>query len=224
MSVGGAAELLGGVTTPLAGIRKSAARHMVRAWEAPAFSLSVSVDMSALVGLKDEGITVTDRLVAAVGRTLVEHPDVNAWFSDEGVSRFSRAHVGIAVATDAGLVVPVVHDADSRDLAQIAEARRELVAKARAKQLSRDDISGGTFTISNLGMMGIDRFTAIVNPPQAAILAVGATYEQFVRWGDGGTWRPRAEFTLSCDHRVLDGATAAAFLSALRSRVEHGEG
>lgn len=220
MTAGGLAEELGGVLTPLTGIRRTAARHMVRAWEAPAFSLSVTVDMTSIIASKAEGITVTDRVIAAVSRTLVAHPDVNAWYSEDGVTRFSRAHVGLAVATEAGLVVPVIRDADSLDLTGIAAARRDLVTKARERSLGRDDMLGGTFTISNLGMLGIDRFTAIVNPPQAAILAVGATQDEFVRWGDGGAWRPRAVFSLSCDHRALDGATAASFLAELRTRIE----
>lgn len=220
MSLAELASQLGGATTPLRGIRRAAARQMARAWEAPMFSLSVAVDMTDLLAREDEGVTVTDRIVDAVAACLVAHRDVNAWYAEEGVTRFDRAHVGLAVATDDGLVVPVIRDAQRLGLAGIAAARADLVRRARSKELSLDDMSGATFTISNLGMMGVDRFTAIVNPPQTAILAIGATTERFVRWGDGGTWRRVADVTLSCDHRVLDGATAAAFLRDLRARIE----
>lgn len=211
---------LGGTTAKLAGMRRTAARHMVRAWEAPAFAVTVSVDMSALLEERPQGITVTDALVVAVANTLVNHPGVNAWYSEDGVTEFTRAHVGIAVATDAGLVVPVIRDADSLDLSSIADARRNVVAKARERKLGMDDVTGGTFTVSNLGMLGVDRFTAIVNAPQVAILAIGATADRFVREGDGGVWKPMADFTLSCDHRAVDGASAARFLADLRTALQ----
>lgn len=221
MTLADLAGELGGRTTKLTGIRKAAARHMVRAWEAPAFDVTVSVDMSALLADKEQGTTVTDALVVAVARTLIVHPGINAWYSEDGVTEFCRAHVGIAVATDAGLVVPVIRDADSLGLARVADARRDLVGKARERTLGMDDVTGGTFTLSNLGMLGADRFTAIVNAPQVAILAIGATTDRFVRSGDGGEWRPMADFTISCDHRAVDGAGAANFLAALRTALEY---
>lgn len=206
--------------TPLAGLRRAAARHMVRAWEAPSFSLSVSVEMTSLLARKSSDVTVTDLFVHAVAGLLVSMPDVNAHFVDAGVARFAHANVGVAVATDRGLVVPVITRADTLDLESIATERRRLVQAARNGGLSRDDIGGGTFTISNLGMQGIDRFTAIVNAPEVAILAVGATTDRFVRRDGVGVWVPKADLTLSCDHRVLDGAAAAGFLAALRDVLE----
>lgn len=209
-----------GVPNKLAGIRRAAARHMVRAWEAPSFSLSVEIDMTALLERKDRDTTVTDLLIQAVARTLVRHPDINAWYHEDNVVRFPRAHVGIAVAADAGLVVPVVHGADQLPLDDISRHRQRLVAAARDGILTRADISGGTFTVSNLGMQGVDRFTAIVNAPQVAILAVGATRSRFRQEGHNAMWLPIAEFTLSCDHRVVDGALGSAFLADLRESIE----
>lgn len=211
---------LGGTTSKLIGLRRTAARHMVRAWEAPAFAITLTVDMSSLLAERPQGTTVTDALVVAVAQTLVAHPGINAWCSEDGVTEFSRAHVGIAVATDAGLVVPVIRDADALSLSGVAEARRDVVAKARERKLGMDDVTGGTFTVSNLGMLGVDRFTAIVNAPQVAILAIGATTDRFVRDGDGGVWKPMADFTLSCDHRAVDGASAAKFLAELRTALQ----
>ncbi|KAA9148941.1 2-oxo acid dehydrogenase subunit E2 [Microbacterium lushaniae] len=203
-------------------MRRAAARQMVKAWEAPAFSLSVEVDMTALL-VRREGTTVTDRLVALTAPVLRRHPAVNAWFADEAVTSFERVHMGIAVATDAGLVVPVMRDAQDLDLAGIAAARTDLVDRARSRSLGMDDVTGATFTITNLGMFGVASFTAIVNTPQVAILAIGATTEKYRRRDGEGIWLPTAEFTLSCDHRALDGASAAAFLADLRVAVEAGE-
>jgi pyruvate dehydrogenase E2 component (dihydrolipoamide acetyltransferase) len=178
--------------------------------------------MTAALERSVSGTTVTDRLVRAAAQALVAHPGVNAWFGDDGVTVFEHAHIGIAVATNAGLVVPVIHEADVLELEAIATVRRDVVGRARDGDLGIDDVTGGTFTISNLGMLGIDRFTAIVNVPQVAILAVGATTERFIRIEGEGHWRPMADFTLTCDHRALDGASAAAFLVTLRDAVEAG--
>lgn len=211
-----------GVVTPLKGIRRTAARRMVAAWEAPVFHLSVEVDMSAALTVKDraEGATVTDALLTSCAGALTDHPTINAHYGDESVTTFSRVNLGMAVATQAGLVVPVIHDADRLDLAGTAVARREVATRARNGKLTMADVTGGTFTVSNLGMMGIDRFDAILNVPQVAILAVGATSRRHV-WNDADPqWRPVAELTLTCDHRAVDGATGACFLSAVRERLE----
>lgn len=211
----------GGTVVPLKGLRRTAARRMVQAWQAPVFHLTVGVDMTEASKAKQvvPGATVTDVLVQAAAGALLEHPDVNAHVGEDEVTQFSAAHVGIAVATPKGLVVPVIHDASSLDLAGIAEARRDVVGRARGGGLQMADVTGGTFTISNLGMMGIDRFDAILNVPQAAILAVGSTRHQYVQTGSGAEWRPIADLTLTCDHRAIDGATGAAFLTALASRL-----
>ena len=212
----------GGTVTPLKGIRRTAARRMVTAWEAPVFHLVVEVDMSAALTVRDrvEGATVTDALLSACAGALLEHGALNAHYGDEQVTSFDRVHLGMAVATDAGLVVPVVHEADGLGLDELAAARRDLSVRAREGTLKIADMTGGTFTVSNLGMMGIDRFDAILNVPQVAILAVGSTRQRQV-WNDGDPqWRPIAEMTLTCDHRAVDGATGARFLGSLRSRLE----
>lgn len=218
-----AVEEEGRTVVPLKGIRRTAARRMVAAWEAPAFHLAVEADMGAALRVKERspGATVTDAILAACAAALREHPALNAHYADEAVTRFERVNVGMAVDTPAGLVVPVIKDAASLDLASLAEARRGVVQRARDGKLTMDDVTDGTFTVSNLGMMGIDGFDAILNVPQVAILAVGATRQQFVPTDDGqGTWRPRARLTLTCDHRAIDGATGARFLAAIRENLE----
>jgi pyruvate dehydrogenase E2 component (dihydrolipoyllysine-residue acetyltransferase) len=136
--------------------------------------------------------------------------------------RHKRVHVGIAVAVDGGLVVPVVRDADRKTLTQVAREARGLIERARAGQLAADDVGGGTFTVSNLGMLGTDRFTAVINPPEAAMLAVGAVQAEPVATEDGAVEvRRRTRVTLSIDHRALDGATGAGFLQQLKAALEH---
>ncbi|MYU21256.1 2-oxo acid dehydrogenase subunit E2 [Streptomyces sp. SID8352] len=211
-----------GTVTPLKGIRRTAARRMVTAWAAPTFHLSVDVDMTTALRAKERepGATVTDALLGACARALAAHPAINAHYGDEAVTSFASVNLGIAVATDAGLVVPVVHGAEALDLAGMAGARRDVALRAREGRLRMADVTDGTFTVSNLGMMGIDRFDAILNVPQVAILAVGATTRRQV-WNDGDPqWRPVAELTLTCDHRAVDGATGARFLADLRGHLE----
>lgn len=217
-----AGEHVEGVVTPLKGIRRTAARRMISAWQAPVFHLSAEVDMSTALAVKErvKGATVTDALLSACARALNAHPVLNAHYGDEAVTTFDRVNLGIAVATDAGLVVPVIHGADQLDLTGIAQARRDVALRAREGRLALADVTGGTFTVSNLGMMGVDRFDAILNVPQVAILAVGATRQRYV-WNDGDpTWRPVAELTLTCDHRALDGAMGARFLADVGRHVE----
>jgi pyruvate dehydrogenase E2 component (dihydrolipoamide acetyltransferase) len=213
---------LEGTTTPLKGIRRTAARRMVAAWEAPVFHLDVEVDMTAALTVKErvQGATVTDALLAACARALTEHPAINAHYGEETVTSYDTVNLGMAVATPAGLVVPVIHGAERLDLGAMAQARRDVAVRARDGKLQMADVTGGTFTVSNLGMMGIDRFDAILNVPQVAILAVGSTRHRQV-WNDGApAWRPIAQLTLTCDHRAVDGATGAAFLTAVRDALE----
>lgn len=212
----------GVISTPLKGMRRTAARRMVAAWEAPVFHLGLEVDMSAALTVKErvQGATVTDVLLSSCARALGAQPALNAHYGDESVTTFDRVNLGMAVATDAGLVVPVIHDADKLDLAGVAAARRVLASRARDGKLTMNDVTGGTFTVSNLGMMGIDRFDAILNVPQVAILAVGATTRRYL-WNDGDPlWRPVSELTLTCDHRAIDGAAGARFLGAVRENIE----
>jgi len=215
-------ELEEGERIELKGIRRTAARRMVAAWAAPVFHLTVEVDMTEASRAKAvvPGATVTDALVRATAHALTAVPAVNVHVDGEAVVSFQRANIGIAVATPKGLTVPIIHSADQLDLERLAQRRRDIVSRARSGELGRDDITGGTFTISNLGMLGVTRFDAIVNAPQAAILAVGATIRRNVWTEDGGEWRPIAELTMTSDHRALDGATAAEFLNVLKARLE----
>ena len=224
MTVTEAGPAPGTTVTPLKGIRRTAARRMVAAWEAPVFHLDVEVDMTRALQVKQRqpGATVTDELLQACAAALAAHPALNAHYGEESVPTFEAVNLGLAVATDAGLMVPVIHDAGSKDLAELAESRRDVTGRAREGRLQMADVTGGTFTVSNLGMMGIDRFDAILNVPQVAILAVGSTRHRQV-WNDGDPqWRPVAVLTLTCDHRAIDGATGAAFLGTLRQRLEQG--
>lgn len=206
-----------GITTPLKGMRRTAARRMVTAWQAPVFHLGLEVDMTEASKAKQffANATVTDVIIAAAATALVAHPGLNAHVGDDEVTLFEHANIGVAVATDKGLTVPNVYGAELLGMAQIVDRRRDVVQRARAGTLRMDDVTGGTFTISNLGMMGIDRFDAILNVPQAAILAVGSTRQRQV-WRDGeAVWLPIAELTLTCDHRAVDGAAGAQFLTSL---------
>jgi len=207
---------------PLSGIHRTAAKHMVRAWQAPVFHLTIEVDMTEAMKVKSvqPNATVTDVLIAAAAKALREVPEVNVHVGEEELISYSVANVGIAVASPKGLVVPVLHDAANKSLGEIAAARADIVARAREGALTRADISNGTFTISNLGMMGVTRFDAILNVPQAAILAVGATVQRFVGGIDNSGWKSIAELTLTCDHRALDGATGARFAAALKQNIE----
>lgn len=211
---------------PLKGIRATAARRMTEAWAAPVFHLTAEVDTGSLAEQRaaTPGATVTDLLVRATAAALLEVPEVNAHLEADTIVQYPTASVGIAAATPKGLMVPVIHDASELDLAGVVERRKDIVARARDGKLGFDDIVGGTFTISNLGMMGIVRFDAILNPPQVAILAVGSTNPRAVPADGGGvTWRQITELTLTCDHRALDGATGARFLQVLKRRIETGE-
>lgn len=215
-------QILQGTTVPLKGIRRAAARQMVAAWQAPAFHLTVEVDMTNALTVKSVSpqSTVTDRLIAAAATALQENPGLNAHYSEDGVTTFEDINIGLAVATDAGLTVPVIHQVPTLGLPDIALRRREVVDKARARKLGMADISGGTFTISNLGMLGIDRFDAIINVPQVAILAVASTRQRYVMSDGQPQWRPIAELTLTCDHRAVDGSMGAVFLTRLKELIE----
>lgn len=217
-----AVQTLQGTPVPLKGIRRTAAKQMAVAWQAPAFHLAVEVDMTNALTVKSLSpqSTVTDRLVSATATALQENPGLNAHYSEEGITTFEDVNIGIAVATDNGLTVPVIHSVPNLSLPEIAQKRREVVDRARAKKLGLADISAGTFTISNLGMLDIDRFDAIINVPQVAILAVAATRQRNVIRDGRAQWRPLAELTLTCDHRAVDGAMGAVFLGRLKQILE----
>ena len=167
-----------------------------------------------------EKITFTDLLTKIVATALTRHPRLNASWREGAIAVSSGIHVGIAVAVEDGLVVPVIHDADRLGIGEIARQRQELMGRAQASNLRLEDLSGGTFTISNLGMYGVDAFNAIVNPPQAAILAVGRIADRVVAVNGQPAVRPTLILSLSCDHRVVDGARGAAFLDTLTDLIE----
>lgn len=212
-----------GITAvPLKGIRRAAARRLVTAWAAPVFHLTVEVDMTAAleVGARVPGATVTDALLFATARALEACPGLNGFYADEVVTLHSAVNLGLAVATPAGLTVPVLHGIQALSLIEIGELRKDLVTRARNGALAMKDVVNGTFTLSNLGMLGVDRFDAILNPPQVGILAVGSTKQRpTVRDGQVQI-RPIAELTLTCDHRAVDGALGAGMLGRLRSELE----
>lgn len=203
---------------------KIMARHMGAAWAAPMFGVTVEVDMGPVLARRASGVTVTDILLAECAATLADHPAINAHYGENAVVEYDAVNIGLAVASERGLTVPVIHGAEALSLAEIAARRKELVEKVRSGRIGIREVSGGTFTVSNLGMFGVARFTAIINPPQVAILAVGATSKRQVWNGGDPTWRDICELTLTSDHRAVDGAGAASFLSALRTRLERREG
>jgi pyruvate dehydrogenase E2 component (dihydrolipoamide acetyltransferase) len=204
------------------------AERMTSSWTtAPHFYLVREVDVGRLRSWLEQArkqtgahVTYTDLLVRLVAAALAQHPRVNVSWKDGAIVQHAEINVGLAVAIDDGLVVPVLHRADTLTLARIAERREDLVARAQAGRLRPADIQGGTFTISNLGMFGVDAFSAIVNPPQAAILAVGRIADRVVPVSGQPAVRPAMVLTLSCDHRALDGARGAQFLGALAELVE----
>jgi pyruvate dehydrogenase E2 component (dihydrolipoamide acetyltransferase) len=151
---------------------------------------------------------------------LARHPEVNASWGDTVIHRHGRVHIGVAVAVEDGLITPVVRDADRKGVAQIAAEVRELAGRARDKKLKPDEYTGATFSVSNLGMFGIHEFTAIINPPESGILAVGAVEDAVVAVNGQAAIRQRMRMTMSCDHRVVDGATGAKFLQTLRDYLE----
>lgn len=210
-----------GIVTPLKGIRRVAARRMVQAWEAPTFALGVDVDMTTVIAAAKPlpGVTVTDLLLRACARALTEVPGLNAHYADDAITTYPEVNIGLAVATPMGLMVPVIHGVQALSVEGIAERRRDLVARAREGKLVTSDVEGATFTVSNLGMLDIDRFTAIVNPPSVGILAVGSSKETVTVVDGSIAIRPMASMTLTCDHRAVDGALGATFLAALKSAL-----
>jgi pyruvate dehydrogenase E2 component (dihydrolipoamide acetyltransferase) len=219
---------------PLSAMRRVVARRLVESMQsAPHFYLTSTVDAEALLqfreelnrqlqaGSQDLKVSVNDLIVKACAVLLRANPDLNVSFGGDKLLRHKRVNVGIAVAVDGGLVVPVVRDADQKSLTQVAREAGELVERARSGRLGADEMSGGTFTVSNLGMLGVEQFTAVINPPEAAILAVGAAGPEPLVTGDGQVEiRQVLRLTLSIDHRAVDGATGAAFLAQLKDVLE----
>lgn len=218
------------VVEKLSTLRKTIARRLTQAWEAPAFQISMSADTTRAAELHAKLLertregeprpTLTDILTKVCAVALMRHREVNALFREDAIELHPAANIGIAVATPKGLVVPVIRGCERLSLSEVAAARAALVEKAREGRLEREDLEGGTFTISNLGMFGVEQFVAVLNPPQVAILAVGAAEARPVARGGEVVVLPMMTLTLTCDHRALDGAAAADFLRSVTAFLE----
>jgi pyruvate dehydrogenase E2 component (dihydrolipoamide acetyltransferase) len=217
-------------TIPLTGIRKTIARRMTEAWEAPAFQITMTADMGAAIRLREALVertgegetrpTYSDILTKVCAVALVRHRAMNALFAGDEIQLQPTANVGIAVAIPNGLVVPVLRNCETKTIPQLAAERADVVERTRGGKLQAQDLEGGSFTISNLGMYGVERFVAVLNPPQAGILAVGAIEERAVARDGEVVARPVMEMTLTCDHRSVDGATASEFLRTVKQFLE----
>jgi len=214
---------------PLTQMRKVIARRLGESkFSAPHFYLTMEINMdnaiSSRVSMNEVSpikISFNDMIIKASAMALRKHPDVNSSWMGDFVRQNHHIHIGSAVAMPEGLIVPVIRFADIKTLSQIAADANELYTKAKEKKLQPQEFSGNTFTISNLGMMGIEEFTAIINPPDSAILAVGAISEKVIKKGDGFAVTNVMKLTLSCDHRSVDGAVGAAFLQTLKKYLEN---
>ena len=216
---------------PLTQMRKTIAKRLATSLgPIPTFYLTIEVDMTFLQGARERvnarleaqgvKVSINDFIIKAVAVALRQHPEINAQWTDTAIRRFHRVDIGVAVAVEDGLITPVVRDADQIGVAEISQQVRELAKRARERKLQPDEYTGATFSISNLGMFGIDEFTAIINPPEAAILAVGRVEDKPVAHFGEIVAQPRMRMTMSCDHRVIDGATGAKFLQTLRQYLE----
>jgi pyruvate dehydrogenase E2 component (dihydrolipoamide acetyltransferase) len=211
-------------------MRKTIARRLSESiGPIPTFYLTAEYDMERVVEMRvamtemgDEfKVSVNDIVMKAVATALTFHPEVNAHWLGDRIRQFNRVHLGMAVAVEDGLITPVVFDADRKRMSEISREARELAKRARERRLKPDEYTGATFTVSNLGMFGIEHFTAIINPPEAGILAIGTVERKPVYVNGDLVPRQRMRVTMSCDHRVIDGATGARFLQTLRRMLEN---
>ena len=216
---------------PLTQMRKTVARRLAESLgPVPHFFLTVDLDMTRaleararvneILAAQGAKASVNDLVIKATAAALTHHPECNAWWQGSSIRRFSSVHMGVAVAVPDGLITPVVRDAHAKGLAQISREVRELAGRAREKKLQPHEYTGSTFSVSNLGMFGIEEFTAVINPPEAGIIAVGAVEERAVAVDGEVVVQPRMRITMSCDHRVIDGAQGARFLATLKSFLE----
>jgi pyruvate dehydrogenase E2 component (dihydrolipoamide acetyltransferase) len=215
---------------PLTQIRKTIARRLAESLgPVPTFYLTTEFDMvrasEMRTALKEIGeefkVSFNDIVIKAVANALADHPEVNAHWMVDHIRHFNRVHVGMAVAIEEGLITPVIFDADRKTLPEISREAKQLAELARHRRLTPQQYTGSTFSVSNLGMLDIDHFTAIINPPEAGILAIGAVTAKPVVVDGNIVVRQRMQVTMSCDHRVIDGATGARFLQALRRLIEN---
>lgn len=210
-------------------IRKTIARRLSESiGPIPTFYLTTEIDMTRVSELREAmfaandqfKVSVNDIVIKAVALSLAQHPECNAHWLGDHIRYFSRVHIGMAVATDDGLIVPVIFDAHTKGLGTIGTEARALAKRARERKLTPAEYTGSTFSVSNLGMFGIDQFTAIINPPESAILAIGSVETKPVWENNAWVPRQRMRVTMSCDHRVIDGAVGAKFLQTLQQLLE----
>jgi pyruvate dehydrogenase E2 component (dihydrolipoamide acetyltransferase) len=215
---------------PLTQLRKTIARRLVQSiGPIPTFYLTTEVDMErawdareALKALGDgPKVSFNDIIIKAVATALRQHPACNAWWQDDRIRYWHEVHVSMAVAIEDGLITPVIRNADLKSLRQISTEAHDLAGRARERRLAPEEYTGGTFSVSNLGMLDIDEFTAVINPPEAGILAVGRIVQKPVEHEGQVALRRRLRLTMSCDHRVIDGATGAQFLKTLKAMLEN---
>jgi pyruvate dehydrogenase E2 component (dihydrolipoamide acetyltransferase) len=215
---------------PLSQIRKTIAKRLGESiGPIPTFYLTAEFDLTrvmemrkAMAELGDQfKVSVNDVLLKATAVALSQHPEVNAHWLGDKIRYHNRVHLGMAVATDDGLIVPVIWDADRKRMSDISREAKELAKRARERKLKPEEFTGSTFSVSNLGMFGIDQFTAIINPPEAGILAIGTSEEKLVVVNGEPVVRNRVRVTMSCDHRIIDGAVGAKFLQTLRRLIEN---
>ena len=225
------------VDTPLSQIRKTIARRLTESiGPVPTFYLTSEVDMERVwearealqaAGQRGGGaeaeikVSFNDIIIKAVALALRQHPACNAWWQDDHIRYWNEVHVSMAVAIEEGLITPVIRHADQKSLREISAESRDLARRARERRLKPDEYTGGTFSVSNLGMLDIDEFTAIINPPEAGILAVGSIAQKAVGYQGAIALRRQMRLTMSCDHRVIDGATGAQFLKTLKGMLEN---
>jgi len=220
---------------PLTQIRKTIAKRLAQSiGPVPTFYLTTEVDMDRTwearealnaAGKRESGdagkVSFNDIIIKATAAALKAHPACNAWWQDDRIRYWNEVHVSVAVAVEDGLITPVVRHADRKSLREISAEVKDLAGRARERRLKPEEYTGGTFSVSNLGMFDIEHFTAIINPPEAGILAVGSIVEQAVIKGGAVVPGRRLRLTMSCDHRVIDGATGAAFLRTLKGMLEN---
>ena len=216
---------------PLSQMRKTIAKRLATSiGPIPTFYLTIDFNadrlnetrkqLNARLEASGQKVSLNDLILKATAAALARHPEINASWSDNAIRRYGRVHLGVAVAIEDGLITPVIRDADRKGVAQISREVRELAKRAREKKLKPEEYSGATFSVSNLGMYGIEEFTAIINPPESGILAVGAVEDRAVVVDGQIVVQSRCRITMSCDHRVIDGASGAVFLQTLKGFLE----
>jgi pyruvate dehydrogenase E2 component (dihydrolipoamide acetyltransferase) len=216
---------------PLSQIRKTIAKRLIQSiGPIPTFYLTSEVDMERVAEARealnasagDQGkISFNDIVLKAIATALVQHPECNAWWQDDHIRYWHQVHLGMAVAIEDGLITPVIRDADRKSLRQISAEARELAGRARERKLKPEEYTGATFSVSNLGMFDIEHFTAVINPPEAGIIAIGSIAQVPAVVGGAIVPRRRMRLTMSCDHRVIDGAMGATFLKTLKLMLEN---